>query len=49
VTQGTELVTRDFTAGNVAGLSLTSATYLSDDWFDGSGYRDKFLTAWGTK
>lgn len=49
VTQGTELVTRDFTAGNVAGLTLTSATYLSDDWFDGSGYRDKFLTAWGTK
>lgn len=49
VTQGTELVTRDFTAGNVSSLSLTSAKYLSDDWFGGSGYRDEFLTAWGSK
>ena len=47
VTKGTDFVTRDFTTANVGSLPLTAQSYLSDDWFGGSGYRGKFLAAWG--
>ena len=49
VSKGTEFVTRDFTSSNVGDLTLDAKTYLSDDWFGDSAYRDKFLTAWGLK
>jgi ribose transport system substrate-binding protein len=49
VTKGDQLVTRDFTKDNVGQLTLTPQKYLTDDWFGGSGYRDKFLTAWRLK
>ncbi|MGX4694898.1 sugar ABC transporter substrate-binding protein [Streptomyces sp. JNUCC 63] len=49
VTKGDQLVTRDFTRNNLGELTLTPREYLTDDWFGGSGYRDKFLTAWGLK
>jgi ribose transport system substrate-binding protein len=49
VTRGEEFISRDFTSTNVGTLDLSAPKYLSDDWFGGSGYRDKFLTAWGLK
>ncbi|MEU9245978.1 substrate-binding domain-containing protein [Streptomyces shenzhenensis] len=49
VSKGDQLVTRDFTGDNVGSLTLTPQKYLSDDWFGGSGYRARFLTAWGLK
>jgi ribose transport system substrate-binding protein len=49
VANGTEFITRDFTASNVSGLTLDAKTYLSDDWFGDSAYRATFLTAWGLK
>jgi ribose transport system substrate-binding protein len=49
VEKGSEFVTRDFTKANVEGLTLDAKTYLTDDWFGGGAYKDKFLTAWGVK
>ncbi|WP_270889340.1 sugar ABC transporter substrate-binding protein [Pedococcus sp. 5OH_020] len=47
VTKGEEFVSRNFTSSNVSGLDLGAQKYLSDDWFGGGAYRDKFLAAWG--
>ncbi len=49
VAKGTEFVTRNFTKDSVAGLTLDDKAYLSDDWFGGGAYKDKFLVAWGVK
>lgn len=49
VTEGTEFISRNFTKDSVGDLELTPEKYLSDDWYGGSGYQDKFLTSWGLK
>lgn len=49
VEKGDEFVTRNFTPDNVKDLTLDDKTYLTDDWFGGGAYKDKFLSAWGVK
>ncbi|MFW5470198.1 sugar ABC transporter substrate-binding protein [Knoellia sp. CPCC 206435] len=49
VEKGDDFVTRAFTKDNVGDLTLDEKTYLTDDWFGGSAYQQKFLTAWGVK
>ena len=49
VEKGEELVTRAFTKDNVGSLTLDDKTYLTDDWFGGDAYKQKFLAAWGLK
>lgn len=49
VEKGPEFVTRDFTKANLDGLTLDAKTYLTDDWFGGGAYKEKFLSAWGVK
>jgi ribose transport system substrate-binding protein len=41
---------RIFTAGNVAGLTLTPEAYLTLDWYGGNtAFEDQYLAAWGLK
>lgn len=47
VSKGTEFMTRNFTKANVGDLKLDAASYLTDDWFGGGAYKDKFKAAWG--
>ena len=49
VEKGKELVTRAFTKDNVGSLTLDDKPYLTDDWFGGGAYKQKFLAAWGIK
>lgn len=38
-----------FTQQNVQSLSLTDAGFRTSDWYDGNGWTQQFLTAWGVK
>jgi ribose transport system substrate-binding protein len=49
VEKGDDFVTRAFTKANVGELTLDDKSYLTDDWFGGSGYQQSFLAAWGIK
>jgi ribose transport system substrate-binding protein len=44
-----DMVTRDFNAGNVGDLELSTDAYFTPDWFGDDSFKQVFLTAWGVE